>query len=80
MLRAADLESINRDYNKAALVNNLLPVAVAVYAISLNIIPFIICALFIGCFLFISSFLTFGLYSTRHVINDYQNMNRLNQE
>ncbi len=60
--RAAQLKSINRDYTKAALVNNILTIALSVYALAINVIPFAIGAILIGGFSVTTAIITFVLY------------------
>ncbi len=61
--RAIQLKSINRDYIKAALVNSILTIALAVYALSINVIPFVVGAISIVGFSLAAAAFTFGLYT-----------------
>lgn len=61
--RAIQLKSIQRDYNKAALVNNLLTLVLVVYGLAMNIIPFFVGAILIGGFSLTTSVFAFVLYS-----------------
>lgn len=46
--RAAQLHSMAKDYNNTALVCSILSVALGVYALAINVIPFVVGAIFIG--------------------------------
>jgi hypothetical protein len=59
--RAVQLENIERDYTKASLVNNVLTVALAVYALATHVIPFAVGAIFIGGFSLTSATFVFIL-------------------
>jgi hypothetical protein len=65
--RAIQLELIARDYTKAALVNSLVTIALAIYALAINIIPFIIGTILIGGFSLIAAVFTFVLYTERSI-------------
>lgn len=69
--RAVELKSIERDYTKAALVNNLITVALAVSALAMNVISFIIGAILIGGFSLTTAVLAFVL-CTDHSIKRYE--------
>lgn len=62
--RAKQLAAIGRDYNKAALVNNVLTIALAVSGLVLNLIPAIVAAIFIGVFSLTATVFTVGLCTT----------------
>lgn len=69
--RAIQLKSIERDYTKAALVNSLLTIALAVYALAMNVIPFFVGAILIGGFSLTTAVFAFVLY-TDHSIKRYK--------
>jgi hypothetical protein len=66
-LRAVQLKSINRDYTKAALVNNILTIALVVYALAINVIPLVVAGILIGAFSLAAALFTFALYSDRSI-------------
>lgn len=59
--RALQLGTIQKDYTKTALINNILTIALAVYALAINIIPFFIGAFIIGGFSLTAAIFTFCL-------------------
>jgi hypothetical protein len=75
--RAIQLESIERDYTKAALVNSLLTIALAVSALAMNVIPFFVGVIFIGEFSLTTAIFAFVLYSD-HSIKRYEKVSASN--
>ncbi|MFI5344019.1 MAG: hypothetical protein ACHQUC_07345 [Chlamydiales bacterium] len=76
-LRHAQLLSIQRDYSGAYLVNNVLTIALTVYAVALNVIHFALGAFMIGPFSLTAAVFVFGLYNYSQSIKRYQNMDGL---
>lgn len=50
--RAVQLKTIDRDYTKAALANNILTIALIAFAVAMNVLPFFAGAIMIGGFTF----------------------------
>jgi hypothetical protein len=77
-LRHAQLLSIQSDYVGASLVNNILTIALAVYAVALNVIHVALGAFLIGGFTLTSAAFAFVLHGYAQSIKRYQTMEGLN--
>jgi hypothetical protein len=76
--RAAKLESINRDYTKATLVNYTLTIALVVYALAINVIPFILVGLVVGVLCLATAVTAIDLYLSHSQVRLYEEMGRGN--
>ena len=70
------MKYIERDYTKAALVNSLLTIALAVSAIAMNVISFFVGAILMGGFSLTTAGFAFVLY-TDHSIKRYEKVSAL---
>lgn len=65
--RAIQLKSIDRDYTKAALINNLLTITLTVCAVALNVIPFVFAGILVAGFSITSAVFVVVLYNDRSI-------------
>ncbi len=65
--KAIELISVQKGYNKAALVNSILTIALVIYALAISVIPIVIAGILIGAFSLTAVIFIYGVCSDRSI-------------